>query len=928
MKFHIIPSIILLLLAFLVMLPLAETHATHNRAGEITIEQLDDLTIRATITTYTKTSSVPADRDSLEICWGDGACEYLLRVNGPDSDGDGVPDGNTLPNDIKMNKYVGTHSYPGRSEYPISVTDPNRNGGILNVNFPNSENVAFFLQTTYVFLNTQFQGVNNSPLLLQPPIDVGFVGQPFMHNPNAFDAEGDSLAYELITPFMELGTPVSGYEFPNMIEPGPDNNISLDEITGDFLWDSPQKAGEYNIAILIKEYREGQLISTIIRDMQIRILEGNNQPPIIETEDEICVVAGDTVQFSVIATDPDVPSQLVKLTALGGPLELTPDPAIFDVPFGYQPQPVFGTFFWVPPCEVISDQYYSMVFKAEDAFDINGTDTIGLATLKTVRIKVVGPKPEDLQAVPGSGLVDLSWESPYACEITEDNYFQGFSVWRRNSSLDIPLDTCNPGIFGYELVGIDIKDQVAGRYVFQDTDVERGRSYCYRVVAEFAQTSAAGNPYNRVQSLRSEEVCVQLSRDIPLITNVSVLTTDPAAGTMEIRWSKPLADDLDTIVNPGPYTYELLRAEGMVTTGLTPVPGASFTSNTFAGANDTIFIDTNLNTFGQPYTYAVAFYVNGESEPLGTTNTASSVYLSIASTDETNILEWEEEVPWENYEYVVYRLNDITSVFDSIALTNTQTYRDTGLINGEEYCYYVKSVGTYSIEGIIDPIFNNSQEACGTPLDTIPPCPPILNIQDVCASANDFDPATAFENNLGWTNPNETCPETDDVAQYNVYYAPNPDADFNIIETLNSATDTTLIHQPSFTSIAGCYTVTAIDSVGNESAFSNIVCVDNCPFYELPNAFTPNGDGDNDFFIPFPYRFIDHIELEIFDRWGVLVFETTDPAINWDGKNKQGKDLADGVFFYKCKVFEQRVEGVLPAPGKPLSGYIHLIRGQ
>ena len=41
--------------------------ATHNRAGEITYVQIDDQTIRATITTYTKTSSQAADRDSLEI---------------------------------------------------------------------------------------------------------------------------------------------------------------------------------------------------------------------------------------------------------------------------------------------------------------------------------------------------------------------------------------------------------------------------------------------------------------------------------------------------------------------------------------------------------------------------------------------------------------------------------------------------------------------------------------------------------------------------------------------------------------------------------------------------------------------------------------------------------------------------------------------
>jgi hypothetical protein len=68
----------LFVLGLVVVSPLS---ATHNRAGEISIEQVGDcvtsLTIKATITTYTKASSVQADRDTLTICWGDGQCERV-----------------------------------------------------------------------------------------------------------------------------------------------------------------------------------------------------------------------------------------------------------------------------------------------------------------------------------------------------------------------------------------------------------------------------------------------------------------------------------------------------------------------------------------------------------------------------------------------------------------------------------------------------------------------------------------------------------------------------------------------------------------------------------------------------------------------------------------------------------------------------------
>jgi hypothetical protein len=76
--------------------------ATHNRAGEIHIEYIDDLTRRATIITYTKASSIPADRKALWLNWGDGKTDTVARANGT---------GEVLIGDIKKNIYVLTHKY-------------------------------------------------------------------------------------------------------------------------------------------------------------------------------------------------------------------------------------------------------------------------------------------------------------------------------------------------------------------------------------------------------------------------------------------------------------------------------------------------------------------------------------------------------------------------------------------------------------------------------------------------------------------------------------------------------------------------------------------------------------------------------------------------------------------------------------------------
>ena len=621
----------------------------------------------------------------------------------------------------------------------------------------------------------------------------------------------------------------------------------------------------------------------------------------------------------------------LTLTALGGPFEVDISPATFTNASTFQAQPLNRTFKWETRCEHIADQYYTVVFRATDNFpvtiNINPPDTSFLSTLKTVRIKVVGPPPEDVQALAGPGQVEVTWENPYTCE-TAENYFQGFTVWRRQGSNLFPLDTCTTGLAGRgytKLTNFPIQEIVNGRYYYLDTDVERGRTYCYRILAEFARQTS-GNPpslFNKVESLPSEEFCVQLSRDIPLITNVDVLSTDPNSGEIKVIWTKPLADDLDTILNPGPYVYEVLRATGFTDGTFSPI-GVTFSSPGFAAANDTCFTDTGLDTEGNPYSYQIAFYINDDfannKEPLGIANGASSPWLSIASTDETNNLSWEADVPWDNFLHYVFRYNSNTMDWDSIATTIEPFYSHTGLLNGAEYCYRIQTVGSYGIEGIKDSLLNFSQESCGIPLDTIPPCPPTLEVEDECAEALNSTLEDQFTNFLDWVNPMEICEETDDVVGYNIYFTPIEGGEFQLIETYTSSSETTLEHKPLI-GIAGCYAVTAVDTFFNESAFSNIVCIDNCPIYELPNVFTPNGDGANELFIPFPYRFVDRIDLQIFNRWGQLVFETTNPDIQWNGG-----DLSEGTYFYVCRVYETRLNGIQQQPDI-LRGYIELIRG-
>ncbi len=907
----------------------ASLWATHNRAGEISIKQTGPLTIEATITTYTKATSTSADRDSLTLEWGDGTKTVVVRQNGKNSSS-GVPSGEVLNNDIKKNIYVGLHTYPGFAPYyVISMTDQNRNGGVKNVNAPNSDMIAFSISTTFTFLNQQFQGVNNTPQLLQPPIDFGCVGEVFTHNPNAFDIDGDSLFYYLTVPRQSPGKAVPSYVYPNKIGGNAgNNNLFIDYKTGDLRWDSPKEFGEYNIAIMIVEYRNGIAIDSMIRDMQIFIQDKcENKPPALKLPKSICVVAGQIIDFEVIGSDPDV-NQLVKMSATGGPLSIPISPATYQVPSGFQLPIVKGKFRWQTRCEHISNQYYSVVFRITD--DIkkqvmgNKIDTIGLATLQTLQIKVVAPPPLQVEALAKQGAVNLTWQSPYLCDKTADDYFYGFSVWRKEGAMPMARDTCYPGLSGkgYVKIAFKLKQTANGKYFLIDKNVDRGKTYCYRVQAEFAKLTPAKNPYNLVEGLWSDEVCLQLNRDVPLLINVDVEKTDVAQGEINVKWTKPNLKDLDTILNKAPYRYELQRAEGSSTNF---VSIANFVKNSFAAANDTFYKDNSINTLQKQFTYKINFYVNNQNDILGSPSVANSIFLTVTPTDKSNVLTWTEKTPWQNNAYIIYRKNLLTNAFDSINTTKKREYRDEGLINGKNYCYYLKSIGGYGVKDIKEPLINRSQQICAVPLDNVPPCATILQVKNICTEKT-LNPADTTMNHLSWRNPKNLC-KAFDTKSYKVYFSANKTDKPILVQTILNVKDTLFNHEPK-NPLAGCYSVTAVDSSGNESQASNTVCVDNCPNYELPNTFTPNDDQQNDLFQPFPtVRFIAKVEMQIFNRWGEKVFETQNPFIHWDGKNFRQEELAEGTYYYKCKVFEKRVDGIVAEEGTR-SGYIELIRGK
>ena len=908
---------------------ISSAFATHIRAGEIIAERISvqTLTYRITVVGYTDTrSSVVFGPGTVNF--GDGRVEQLNT----ESDFSLVED---LGDQIEKNTFVITHTFQGPGRYKIRFQEFNRND--LTLNMDNSVDTPFYVETE---INIDpFIGVNNSPVLTIPPVDNGAVNVRYIHNPGAYDPDGDSLSYRLDTPKQAFERNVNNYRDPNVAEFSKNQEsgatpalFAIDPVFGDLIWDAPGTAGQFNVAFRIIEWRkiDGKFVEIgyVVRDMQIIIENSNNRRPQLILPDDLCVEAGTLIEEIIQGTDPD--GDPVKIEVFGEPIEITTSPASYSPASQFQIQPGIVKFKWQTVCNHVRAREYEVRVRITD----QPRSGPKLVDIQTWKIKVVGPTPvwNDLEQQSGR-TVELKWD-PYVCA----NSAKEMQIWRRINSDPYQPDSCETGIRpGYELIGTT----AMGTFSFTDLNggdgLAPGNTYCYRLVAAFPEPRLG-------ESIVSDEICITIDVDVPIITNVSVEATDPATGEIFIKWTPPY--DIDKLQFPGPFSYELLRSEGF---------SGNQNRRSLGIMTDTLFTDKNLNTENLVYNYKVVLL--DRNTKIDTSSAASSVRLEPTIINEAIELNWTFDVPWNNviseFKHEVYRNRADaaaadTETFVKIAEVDVSTrgfkFLDNGSFNGKplvkelEYCYYVITKGAYNVAGLVYPLQNKSQITCAKPDDNRLPCPPVLTFEGPeCAAYVSEEPCNSntFEHELSWKH-NFTGQCDDELSGYKLYFTPDgEEGQFNLVGQYTSLQLATKItNLPNY---RGCYYITAVDRSGNESQPSNVVCVDNCPVYNLPNAFTPNGDGANDTFIAFdnPFdacpRFVVGVEIFIVNRWGAEVFQynslesnENDVLIRWNGRDKNGNELPAGTYFYSGKVIFDVLDPALKE--RELKGTIQLLR--
>jgi gliding motility-associated-like protein len=909
--------------------------ASHNVAGEITYRPISSSNCyryEIIVTTYTDFVTSTVDRCFLRVDFGDGTFAIVNRDNSPANfdpffatsgsqlcpgAGMGKRVGLNYPK-IKRNVYITQHTYTAASTYLISVSDPARVAGICNI--LNSGNIKFHLQSEVVI--NDLLGCNSSPVLTNLPLDRACVGQCFYHNPGAYDPDAnngvnDSLHYALSPCLDTTGLPLDVWS-PLPVSSG--GTLNMDGITGLMTWCNPTDICVYNIAIKIEKWRKGSdghyyYMGYVLRDMQIETSSCANNNPKLSEPIDTCVLAGTKLNINIVGTDA-TPANELNMTGSGDAFNVIAPAAVFPpYPFGggFGPQPATSTFSWTTTCDHVQLRPHQATFRLENDDHNTGVNGVHLLDYETMNITVIAPAPTNLQVNPVGQTMKLHW-NPESCNPARNGFIE-YEIYRRNGCDNDSAGHCTTGVpasWGYTLIGTTSSGNITDTNFVDNNNGQgliTGITYSYRVVALFADGA---------ESQPSHNACAQLKREIPVITHVDVDSTSTGKGIIIVRWKNAIPNTsvfnqgLDTVAYPGPYTLQIYRSIGYHLAN--PVLVKTITSPALY-LLPTTYIDTvsPLNTQDTAWSYRIAFSATVSANPflIGSTQRASSEFLKIVPSDRKLTLSWTEFVPWSNYKFDIYKETALYT-WTKIGSTNQHTFADSNLVNHRTYCYYVTANGSYFNPTLTDTLLNRSERVCAIPVDNTPPCPPQLNLVSDCEN---------FQNTLTWTDPNHYC--ADDVVSYNIWYSPTGDGALQVIQTVTVSRDTNYVFS-NLPSVAGCYAVSALDSNSvNQSVLSNIVCADNCPVYRLPNVFSPNGDNINDFYSALPYRYIESVDMKIYDRWGVLLFQTTDPHIHWDGRSIQsGKICSDGVYFYDCTVNARRLLGIVPFE---LKGFIQLI---
>ncbi len=336
-----------------------KTYATHAMGAEITYECITGNSYQITLSFYRDCAGVlPLTSYSLSVY--SSSCSYTsnlvvtLQSGYPIDVSPLCPsqlpfsecNGGNLPG-VQQYVYKGTLTLPyACRDWTFGFKENYRNNSITTLDKPGS---------TYLYvesvLNNLDVSCNDSPTFFNIPTPFVCLNQPYVYNHGAVDAQGDSLVYSLVTALHGQGIPVTYLSTFNGNNPMPSTpSVAIDMANGNVTM-NPTALAVGVMAVRVSEYRNGVLIGSVTRDMQVTVLNCSNQTPIIGAitnltggvllgPQAIEVCANTPISFTIPGTDLDLLQNLTMNWNSGIP------GASFVA--GSGSNPVSGTFSWTP----------------------------------------------------------------------------------------------------------------------------------------------------------------------------------------------------------------------------------------------------------------------------------------------------------------------------------------------------------------------------------------------------------------------------------------------------------------------------------------------------------------------------------------------------------------------------------------------------
>ncbi len=934
--------------------------------------------------------------------------------------------------------------------YDIAWARCCRNNIITNLAAPECEGVTFLAHVP----GPESAPCNSMPSFNKQPSIFLCAGETYFFDYSATDPDGDSLAYEITNPYSGLDllgngagnnsgsnncglnqpSPVVDPTFNPMGPPpyanvvysfgysylnpfGPNSSISISPSTG-YLTVYPASQGVYVLAVSVKEYRNGRLLSENKRDFQFHVINCLPQgtPPVIDHQlgslntigtDTILAPAGQPFCYTFTVEDSLLPSsiQVTPLSVSFGGNGGFPPPYATITTSGSTP-PVLGQICWSPACDYVGE-VVEMIISARDVNDCPNYNIV----FDTIWVLVVPPP-----AAPPVTTTDLSGipttnGDTIVLNVQEDFCFD-FHI----------VDTLGGGNLAYENILMDTNGTVLGQVQNVTTYISGDTLYgtvCWETYCNFGQTYMfVTNGIDLFQcppdNFSSDTVYLRVLNPLnPAPTTTTDITSNPLNGDTIIA---PVHEEfcflfevIDTslLASQGlSFNLTIEDLSGVQAGGEQPVYYSVQSGDTLSGQicwtprcinNDLLFrfivegiqenqclvTNTTYDTvyvrviepvnplplishdlgpnFPDNYTIdlsedesfcfpfvvedtATPTYLSFETEVLlsdGSLFNGSSPDILVNFQSDSLIqadLCWTVPCDLAGQSFRIritatdtFDCNSSNIVFDSVQVNHTDNPPAPVEVCGvtvldEDIGIFLTWIANTESDGVGYVIYRQrNDEFTMTAIDTLTNYPD-TSYTDLTAEVDDYQycyTVRAFDrcgqlsvavgemcsillngNREGYQSSLAWSPYTGwpgGVQNYDIFQDfPVESSPESFLVTLSNVTLT--YRDQKAVKPRVCYRIRGVASqlACIPESWSNKVCIEFPATLYVPSAFTPNGDQLNDIFSSFG-EFEESFSMEIYDRWGKLLFASTDKNTGWDG-TVNGKPQPEGVYVYKIVV--------------------------